>query len=478
MPSRARRPFSVALSDWIVGAAAILAPRAQRSDWKREWHAEIWHRWQFLWHTGAWDRREKLCLIRGTLGAFQDSACLLKSHEPFWQRLREGARSPFTCLGALGVLLLVTAVLTGGLPATRELLSGQGNLQFIWMHPSSSGGRDKGLPPDLVPAWASHSHKLATIAAFQIGRPAGQQQPLVVTVQPQFFNVIGVKPATGNIPRQGAIVLDYRAWKTLTHANPKALGLPLKIGIATYPVAAVLPRNFWILSRQPTVYLVEPDIKTGLVFAVARAKPGVTPQQLDKELVKIAQDVCYYFLDSQLRYAAWTSVLLTPLRLFGIALVLAALMAPLVFRFRLRAFRVAAARRSLFFAAKAALALAWVFVACLEVTRSESAILLASRDPGDGPFLVWLYVLGTMGVLFWAVADQRARCRVCLRLLAFPVRVGCPGCLLLDWSGTELFCSEGHGVLHVPHMAPSWDEEAERWISLDESWQGLFASQK
>jgi hypothetical protein len=112
------------------------------------------------------------------------------------------------------------------------------------------------------------------------------------------------------------------------------------------------------------------------------------------------------------------------------------------------------------------------------MTRSESAILLASRDPGDGPFLVWLYVLGSMGVLFWAVADQRARCRVCLRLLAFPVRVGCPGCLLLDWSGTELFCSEGHGVLHVPHMAPSWDEEAERWISLDESWQGLFASQK
>ena len=392
MPSGARRPFAVALSDWIVGAAAVLAPRAQRSDWKREWHAEIWHRWQFLRHTGAWDRREKLCLIRGTLGAFQDAAWLLKFHEPFWQRLREWARSPFTCFGALGVLLLVTAVLSGGLPATRELLSGQGNLQFIWMHPSS-GGRDKGLPPDLVPAWASHSRELAKIAAFQIGRRPGDQ-PLLVTVQPQFFELVGAKPALGSIPREGAIVLDYRAWRSLTHANPNALGVPLKIGTASYPVAAVLPRNFWILSRQPTVYLVEREIKNGLVFAVARAKPGVTRQQLDKELVKIAQDVSYYFLDSQLRYAAWTSVLLTPLRLFGIALLLAGLMAPLVFRFRLRGFRVAAARRSLFFAVKAALALAWVFVACLEVTRSESAILLASRDPGDGRF--WC------GSTFWA----------------------------------------------------------------------------
>jgi hypothetical protein len=454
----------------------LLTPKEQRSDWKREWRAEIWHRWQFLWHAGMWNRREKFGLVRGTLGAFQDAVWLLKAQESLWQGIREWARSPFTCLGALGILLLVTAALSGGLPATRELLSARSDLLFIWMHPSG-GGHDKGLPPDLMPAWESRSRQIAKLAAFQIARASGDQ-PLLVTVQPEFFDVIGVKPAIGTIPRQGAVVLDYRAWRSLTHANPAALGQQLRVGGNAYKVAAVLPKNFWILSRQPTVYVVRREITTGLVFAMARQKPGVTQQQLNKELVKIAQDVCYYSLDSQLRYAAWTSVLLTPLRLFGVALALAGLMAPLVFRFRLRAFRVAAARRTLFFLAKAALALSWVFAAFLELSRSESAILLASKDPGDGPFLVWLYVLGTMGVLFWAVADQRARCRVCLRLLAFPVRVGCPGCLLLDWSGTELFCSEGHGVLHVPHMAPSWDEEAERWISLDESWQGLFVSGK
>jgi hypothetical protein len=370
----------------------------------------------------------------------------------------------------------VTAILSGGLPATRELLSARSNLLFIWIHPSG-GGHDKGLPPDLIPAWERNSHQVAKLAAFQIGR-AIEDQPLLVTVQPEFFDVIGVKPAMGTLPRQGAVVLDDRAWRSLTHANPAAPGSSLKVGGTSYHVAAVLPPNFWILSRKPTVYVVQHEITKGLVFAVARPKSGVTQRQLDKELVRIAQDVCYYFLDSQLRYAAWTNVLLTPLRLFGVALALAGLMAPLVFRFRLRAFRFAATRRTLFFMGKATLALAWVFAACLELSRSESAILLGSKDPGDGPFLVWLYILGTMGVLFWAVADQRARCRVCLRLLAFPVRVGCPGCLLLDWSGTELFCSEGHGILHVPHMAPSWDEEDERWISLDESWQGLFASGK
>jgi len=27
----------------------------------------------------------------------------------------------------------------------------------------------------------------------------------------------------------------------------------------------------------------------------------------------------------------------------------------------------------------------------------------------------------------------------------------------------------------VPHMGASWDQEAEHWIALDESWQDLFA---
>jgi hypothetical protein len=47
--------------------------------------------------------------------------------------------------------------------------------------------------------------------------------------------------------------------------------------------------------------------------------------------------------------------------------------------------------------------------------------------------------------------------------------------VLLDWAGTEFICSEGHGVLHVPHMATSWEEEADRWVPFDESWRGLFA---
>ena len=55
------------------------------------------------------------------------------------------------------------------------------------------------------------------------------------------------------------------------------------------------------------------------VLALARLKAGVDEVQLDRELTQIAQNICYYFLKSQLRYEFWNSALLLPLRMFGIA---------------------------------------------------------------------------------------------------------------------------------------------------------------
>ena len=141
---------------------------------------------------------------------------------------------------------------------------------------------------------------------------------------------------------------------------------------------------------------------------------------------------------------------------FGRPRLLAGLFAWLTFRTGFkqmkRAFepenRKAAARRVLFFFSKTGLALACVFVGCLEWSRSESSVLLASRDPGSGPFLLWLYVLGTMGVVFWSVADQRARCRVCLRLMAFP------GTYRLPWLFAARLVRNRTFLQRRPRLAP------------------------
>lgn len=495
MPEEPKLPWVVSISQTLVRIASPLVPGGQREEWLREWKAEIWHRWQFLFHTGEWSSREKWLLLTSALGAFADAAWLLASQDSVRSRVSGFARSPFTCLAALAVVLTVIAALSSGFQSTREMLFRQmpskaGKLTFIWLHHPLGGG-DHGLPADVVPAWDENSKLLKGVAGVEVRHdqvswnghvmPA---DPLVVAASPSLFRILGVQAQFGQFPAETGVVLDQRAWAAIANRSQRAVGSTIKVGKQNYRISAILPASFQFLSRQPTVYAIERLTYERAAFIVCRVKPGVTEERLRKDLGRIAAEVDgYYNLLPQMRFSTWREALLAPLLWFGAAALLASVFAWLAFRARLgnirRAFeserRKMAARRSLFFAAKTGLALACVFVGCLEWTRSESSILLASRDPGSGPFLLWLYVLGSMGVLFWAVADQRARCRVCLRLMAFPVRIGSPGCLLLDWSGTELFCSEGHGLLHVPLLAPSWDEEADRWVSLDDSWKGLFA---
>lgn len=486
-------PFSVVFCIAMVRVAARFVPYSQRPAWTQEWTAEIWHRWQFLLHAGAWSRREALRLFRTCAGAFADAAWHVVSEERVRRRFRDWARSPWTCLGGLAVLPLLLAIVSSGLPATRQLLAfhsqqNSGRLLFIWLHPVIGGG-DRGVPPDVVPAWATHSQFLESVAGFNISKarvtaPQGSAgKPSVVVTDPRLFDTLQVRPELGTVSTESGVAIDHRTWVSLFHAHPNVIGSRIAIDTQVFPVKAVLPASFQFLTRQPAVYLIERVMADKRVMVLARARRGTTTRKLHRELTRIAEDDCYYFFSSQLRLGFMDTTLLTPLASFGLGVMAAALIALALCTVRLRHVREmlraenrpAVARRASFFLAKLILALTVLFIAGLEWSRSESSLMFGSRDPGSGPFLVWLYIAGAMAVFFLAVADQRARCRVCLRLLCFPVRIGCPGCLLLDWSGTELLCTEGHGVLHVPLLAPSWDEQSEHWIGLDESWRGLFA---
>lgn len=73
----------------------------------------------------------------------------------------------------------------------------------------------------------------------------------------------------------------------------------------------------------------------------------------------------------------------------------------------------------------------------------------------------------------WALADQRRRCPVCLRLLSKPVEIGSPVQTILGWYGTRLICTRGHGLLYVPGAPTSWCSK-QRWQYLDPTWSSLF----
>jgi hypothetical protein len=116
-------------------------------------------------------------------------------------------------------------------------------------------------------------------------------------------------------------------------------------------------------------------------------------------------------------------------------------------------------KAGVFYAGKIALLLPLTFFlsadlsAPLHPTTSFPAFLLQS---------LLFAVLALIG-LQWAIQDGNVRCKYCLRPLAEPVRVGRPSHNFLEWSGTELLCIEGHGLLSIPEIESSFCRSS-RWF--------------
>jgi hypothetical protein len=102
-----------------------------------------------------------------------------------------------------------------------------------------------------------------------------------------------------------------------------------------------------------------------------------------------------------------------------------------------------------------------------------SVYVFGSVQPITNGVALWLFLTLSIAPLSWAIRDQQKRCRVCLQRLGTPIQIGAPGNVLLDWSGTEMMCPLGHGVLYLPDSQTNWLER-DRWDNLDNSWAGLF----
>jgi hypothetical protein len=112
-------------------------------------------------------------------------------------------------------------------------------------------------------------------------------------------------------------------------------------------------------------------------------------------------------------------------------------------------------RMWLFFAVKVGLGAMIAFFAIIDLGATTAAEI---RPHG--------LILGLVSALRWALRDQRRRCPVCLRRLTNPIFFGEASHAFLDWYGTELICSEGHGMMHVPAIPTSSYPEP-RWVTLD-----------
>jgi hypothetical protein len=482
----------------LLRTASLLVPKSQRAEWYQEWYGEIWHWLHFLAESGRLNSHTSMELARHCWGAFPDAAFHRFSQKKVIRAFDEVPRTARFCLGSVFFVLVFLVLITGLAPTIRSGFKPlpfhqPDRLAYLAMH----GGFTKYDEENLFRAaakWAEQSKTAEMVAAYS-WHPVGLVFPhhvvndISARVSPNFFDVLGNKPAMGrlftpadetNCPT--CVVITHRLWTAEFNSDHNIVGKTISVDGRPGTVMGVLPESFvftfpevsvWLLPRWGAAANNFAD-RTG---AVLRMQPRATLAQAKQELSAMAEKDGYFrpqmeSFVSRARQGVKLYLFFTVLSLFGgIALGGSRLGGAKTRKIKLSFAHTL--RWWGFFSVKTLLLLAICFVGSLELTGRVSIMLTGSVHPLVGPFSTWLFLVTAMIALSWSLYDQGRRCRFCLRRLGNEASVGTPGYLFLGWWGTELVCSDGHGLLHVPEMKSSW-QEFDQWVSLDESWKPLF----
>jgi len=465
------------------------------------WAKQAWHWVLFLAETGALNRNNKLELARFCWSAFPAAFWLRYDRETFFRRRDRLLRSPSFCLGAIGLALVVIILFGGIIPAARSFISSPipepERVQVISLNGNFRRVRTETLL-DLAAAW-KRSKLLIAVAPYSwaAGKLQTQQRTvpvLIARVGPEFFQVLHLNAAIGRTFRSGdengciedCAVLSDEIWRYQFHADPSIVGH--KVVLDGYPrtIIGILPRNFRLLPANISAWMLldwaQPPYSNFVerIGAVARTVPGATTHTVEAELADLSENAGYVLPASLLTVTSGP----VEIRRYGVSYLLLVLLAvgcamlivyaragaevgraPLSLRDRLRWWT--------FFVGKTVLLLAFTGLLAWTLVHRLSIFLYGSIHPMTNAVGLWFFLILSLAPLSWAIRDQQRRCRVCLRRLGTPIAIGAPGHVLLDWSGTEMVCSEGHGVLYLPDSQANWLERA-RWDNLDDSWADLF----
>jgi hypothetical protein len=489
----------------ILRVASWIVPGEKRLEWRGEWEAEVWHWSHFLVESGRLNGRTEQELARHCWGAFVDALWHRFNRVAVLRFLNEVPRSPrfciFACLGLLAGLLFgcPTAFFTETIapaPYARleHLLVVSLTEKTYWLQPE--------VLRDLAARWPAKTRTIDSYAVYayrpsMVKGPRGTESILSARITPGTFGLLGVRADLGRAFREvdlaeceNCVVLSNLLWRSQFRHDDQVIGCSLLLNGKNVKVIGVMPLGFRFPAQDIGVYeLFERDPRPTLRRSewpgvLLRVGAGTDAERAKQEVKNLVNRTGALPEDTELRVRSlrdiekqrlesWASMLLLALAL------LLVFEAPQLARFRAvgpRGATHASFRWYSFLALKTILLLGASLMASAEfahlvVTWSSSANAYALANL----VAVWLFLLGAHLSLTWAIRDQLARCRVCMRCLGVRVNLGSGGAVLLEQTGVELVCDEGHGALHVPVMA-SGCIDRERWTYLDKSWEVLIGN--
>lgn len=282
--------------------------------------------------------------------------------------------------------------------------------------------------------------------------------------------------AAGNLL---GVILSKDAWKRDFGANPHVVGSTIRVGSQEVRIVGVAPEDSWGLPGNVGAWLLQPDseIAAGGEGYVIGRLTSAGKAAMWAQCVRItaygpgeSEDDLLGFSIETWRPESWG--------IYQFAVLLALLSLPAITSVSLGDYSVCSHKHSWsrrlcrwsFLSAKVALLLPIVYFASLNLAYGRSDFAPARA--------MYIQLICTFSLcLFgfrWVLQDQRQRCPVCLRTVTNPAEVGQASRTFLAWNGTELMCSGGHTLLHVPALPTSWFS-TQRWLYLDPSWEFLFA---
>jgi len=487
----------------ILWLASGLVPREHRTGWREQRLRQVWHWVNFLAETGQLNRENKLELARHCWGAFADAFWVRYDREEFLQLAERLRRAPATCLVLAALLVLVVVQAGGFIPAARSRLSSAiarpDRVCVVSLNGKFRRFRSETLL-DLAAAWKS-SKLLDSVAPYSWGpgRLAGEHRTvpiLTARVAPDFFELLGVNAVVGRTFRsadaqscRNCVVLSNEIWKLQFNSASGVIGRPIMVDGSEKTVIGVLPRNFHLVSSDVAAWtLLDPAAPPFSNFverigAVARVKGDATDAQIEADLIDLSENAGYVFPASLISVITAQQDAHRSIETYLLFLLLAVTCAVWIVYARHSDRGLGRAPASLadrcrwwlFFVAKSVLLLVATCLFASASVRWFCEHLVGSIYPMANGVALWFFLVLAIGPLSWAIHDQQKRCRTCLRRLGSPIRIGAPGHVLFSWSGTEMVCSEGHGILYLPDAQADWLER-DRWNTLDASWADLFRS--
>jgi putative ABC transport system permease protein len=315
MFERCKRPYL-----WLIRVIGLIVPRRLRADWRQEWEAELRSREMLLADWDKLDWRNKLDLLRRSVGAFWDAICLQprRLEDEMFQDLRFGLqmmmKNPgFTFVAvvtlALGIgvntaiFSVVNAALLRPLPYPQPE-----QLVLIEERGMNMTGMSIAYPNFLD--YREQNQVFLRMAAYRWRSLdlTGTGEPERVggfEVSAGFFETLGISPIHGRTMRpeedidgaQPVVVIGHDLWSRRFNSDPNLVGSSVTLSGLSYTVIGVMPPGFRFLTADAQLWtplglrarsMMGRDDHQEL-SALARLKPGVQIDQARADLGAVAQ---------------------------------------------------------------------------------------------------------------------------------------------------------------------------------------------